>query len=276
METTCRSVHGSLGIKQLLSVAMAVGNHVNDGSRRGGAYGFKFDSLLKMRDVKACDDNKYTLMHFMVETCAENVKQYGHALGLPGMELDTVGEASRISMSQLIEDLSSLRLSKLLLQREVKENHGAAFHNKMVPLLEKIVIPTYEKLMKRLEIMKKETDSLIERFGEVTKDFSIDLFFSLLKKTLQAWSGCKTDLVLAREKIVAEEKKKNQREKKKTKKKMSQMDMQSALAAEMAKKLARRTATKGSGMKNPSKVSTKLHAHARRLSSKLNVEKLKK
>jgi hypothetical protein len=146
----------------------------------------------------------------------------------------------------------------------------------MRPLLEKIVLPTFDKLEKRLEILKKVTDLLIVRFGEETKDTTIDVLFSLLEKTMKAWTGCKKDLMAEREKILEEEKKAKRKEEKKTKKKASQKDMQSALAAEMAKKLARRTATKGSGMKNPSAVSTKLHAHARKLSSQLNFDKLLK
>jgi len=269
VERNVSNVLSSIGIKELLMLAMATGNYVNDGSRRGGAYGFKLDALLKMKDVKSCDDPKYTLMHYMAETASKDVKTYCNALQLPGDELESLGAAARVQISQIAEDTSNLKLSKLLLEREVKSNHGAAFVLIMRPLLDRIVIPMYEKVNARLTKLKVDAEALVSRFGENPKDMTVDMLFSLLKKSLEAWSSCKMDLKNWEEKAL----KAKQKADSKQKKKKNMKNMQGLVAAEMAKKLARRAATKGSGLQNPGGVSTKLHQHARRLSSQLKFKK---
>tara|TARA_B100000795_G_scaffold106557_1_gene78648 strand:+ start:1094 stop:2014 length:921 start_codon:yes stop_codon:yes gene_type:complete len=273
MEHNVAAVLDSKGIKELLTLAMATGNHVNDGSRRGQAHGFKLDAILKMKEIKSCDDKKYTLLHYMAETSSEDIKTYGNAFTLPGETFESLGAAARIQMSQLGEDFANLKLARSLLQREIKsKEHGAAFVNEMRPLLNNIINPMYLQLETRLNTLKIDANNLILRFGEQIKDTTIDVLFALLKNTLDCWEGCKIDLKTWKEQEIAAATKAA----KKTKKKKSQKDMQSAVAAEMAKKLARRMVSQGSGLKNISQVSPKLHTHARHLSTQLNLKKMYK
>lgn len=46
-------------------MVLAVGNHLNGGSCRGSASGFKLEALLKLMDVKG-RNKKTTLLHFVV------------------------------------------------------------------------------------------------------------------------------------------------------------------------------------------------------------------
>jgi hypothetical protein len=50
---------------RILEMVLAVGNHLNGGSCRGSASGFKLDTLLKLMDVKG-KNKRTTLLHFVV------------------------------------------------------------------------------------------------------------------------------------------------------------------------------------------------------------------
>lgn len=48
-----------------MEYALAAGNYMNGQSARGGAYGFKFDMLEKLADIKTTD-NKSSLLMFII------------------------------------------------------------------------------------------------------------------------------------------------------------------------------------------------------------------
>lgn len=48
-------LRGSKGFVRILEAVLAVGNHLNGGTYRGQATGFKLDALLKLMDVKGSD-----------------------------------------------------------------------------------------------------------------------------------------------------------------------------------------------------------------------------
>ena len=55
--------------RKLLQIVLRLGNFINGGSNKGGAYGVSFGTLMKLRTVKS-SDNKMTLLHYVV-TLAE-------------------------------------------------------------------------------------------------------------------------------------------------------------------------------------------------------------
>jgi diaphanous 1 len=61
---TLQDIQQSDNLKQVLRVALAIGNALNAGSNRGDAAGFKLDTLTKLRDTKTAD-NSMTLLHFL-------------------------------------------------------------------------------------------------------------------------------------------------------------------------------------------------------------------
>ena len=52
--------------KNLLQLTLAIGNYLNDGSNRGGAWGFKFKDLKNISGTKSTD-NKFSLMYFIAK-----------------------------------------------------------------------------------------------------------------------------------------------------------------------------------------------------------------
>ena len=60
---------------QFLEVVLAVGNYMNGGTNRGGIFGFKLSSILKLIDVRGVKISKYTLLHYIVEYISERDKE---------------------------------------------------------------------------------------------------------------------------------------------------------------------------------------------------------
>jgi hypothetical protein len=56
---------------QWLEVVLAFGNYLNGTTNRGGAYGFKLDTLAKLSELKS-NDNKKTLFYYIVEYIGDN------------------------------------------------------------------------------------------------------------------------------------------------------------------------------------------------------------
>ena len=95
---------------------MYSGNYLNGGSSRGGAYGFKLSTLLKLKDVKATaggsgggssgggggggggSEHGSTLLEFLVKQCAE---KHPELMGWATEELKSVVAAERLSLTQL-------------------------------------------------------------------------------------------------------------------------------------------------------------------------------
>ena len=62
----CRALEESTNFEKLLEYVLAVGNYLNGGTTRGGAYGFKMSSLVKLVNVRS-GDKEHNLLKFIVE-----------------------------------------------------------------------------------------------------------------------------------------------------------------------------------------------------------------
>jgi hypothetical protein len=68
-------ISGGGVLRKLFQVVLRVGNYVNGGTRRGGAYGVQLDAVAKMASVKS-SDNKSNLLRF----CAKELASEKHAV----------------------------------------------------------------------------------------------------------------------------------------------------------------------------------------------------
>eukprot|EP00975_Prorocentrum_lima_P005309 1148892-Prorocentrum_lima.AAC.1 len=64
-EAAAREICGNRKINRVLEVVLAIGNYLNGGTNRGQAYGFKMDSILKLKDARSSKNGKLNLMHFL-------------------------------------------------------------------------------------------------------------------------------------------------------------------------------------------------------------------
>ena len=66
----CESLNANNNFIRLLEYVLSVGNYVNGGTNRGGAYGFKLSALVKLVDIRSTD-KKHTLLEYIAEELYE-------------------------------------------------------------------------------------------------------------------------------------------------------------------------------------------------------------
>ena len=64
VQQAAEQVRGSVTLRLVCEVTLAIGNYLNGGTAKGGAWGFKLDSLNKLLDTKSLD-GKSTLLHYL-------------------------------------------------------------------------------------------------------------------------------------------------------------------------------------------------------------------
>ncbi|KAK8798726.1 hypothetical protein WA158_007810 [Blastocystis sp. Blastoise] len=95
-------------LKMFLTVVLAVGNYLNGGSPRGGAWGYQLNILIKLKDTKT-NDNKSSLLHYILQLCQV---QYPDLLSLP-TQLAVFTSIHGMSYNQVLQEWKQLE-QKLL------------------------------------------------------------------------------------------------------------------------------------------------------------------
>ncbi|CAB9514284.1 Disheveled-associated activator of morphogenesis 1 [Seminavis robusta] len=100
----CTQVMESARLRELLDMVLQIGNIMNEGTRTGGASGFKFDSLLRLTQTKS-GDGKTTVLDYMVTIyVAKGQKQTLNLLE----DFPDCQAASRMLISDLIANVKEI------------------------------------------------------------------------------------------------------------------------------------------------------------------------
>lgn len=125
----------SEGFQQLLETLLALGNYLNGGGFRGGAFGFKLELLSKVKDVKSGSDPNLTLLRYLVRW----IRRKDSPMLYFADELGSIAHASRVSLTQLKGEMSSLSRGLNLVQTELPhhagDDHTDAFRSLMTPFV---------------------------------------------------------------------------------------------------------------------------------------------
>jgi len=95
LSSASKQLHSSRNFKALLEAVLTVGNHLNGGSFRGSAAGFKIGDLLKLGDVRG--NNRVSLLDFVVRDLIPKHPSMQFLCD----ELKSTGPASRLQMASL-------------------------------------------------------------------------------------------------------------------------------------------------------------------------------
>lgn len=104
MQSACSQLQTCPGLTQLLTAVLELGNHLNAGTHRGAAAGFRLDTLLKLADVKGVD-RKTSLLHFVVRQLAA---QGDIVVQLPA-QLSAVRPAAAMQLTSIRGMIDELR-----------------------------------------------------------------------------------------------------------------------------------------------------------------------
>ncbi len=145
------ALRSSTRLKSFFSYCLALGNFVNQSSFRGGAHGFRLESL---QDFLSTKTNEPTIS--VLDVLVDVIKQRD-----PGVLEGLVAELAAVSAaveredgSQLVSDVAALNSDVQLCQNE-NEVGDATLQKMLGPLLQR-ALPLLEKLKTDVEDMKKE------------------------------------------------------------------------------------------------------------------------
>jgi hypothetical protein len=99
-----KALQASQALRGVLTLILRIGNFLNGGSPRGGAYGFKLEFLTKLRDIRSAEPG-FTFIHFIALVVE---REMPHLAVMP-RELEGVEEASKVDISHLKETVGKFR-----------------------------------------------------------------------------------------------------------------------------------------------------------------------
>ena len=171
----------SQNLKKLFEIMLAIGNYMNGITNRGGAFGFKIDSLTKFTELKS-KDNKTTLLYYIVDYIYEDLSNPVLIINLlenlknfEGMEINSINE--------LMNDLNK----KFKILTTLKEKTEA--HKKDLDEEDQVgnfLKENYEVIEKEINEIKKKVDQIQVKFEKVHKylgedKYDIEKFINLFK-----------------------------------------------------------------------------------------------
>ena len=119
LRRACCDLKESKALRNLLKSILEVGNHLNGGTFRGQAFGFKLDTLLRLMDVKAVDNSKLSLLHFIIQELLKSGHQ--SIIKLPE-EISSCREASNVKPGDLHKAIDLLNNEMKLVQIELERD----------------------------------------------------------------------------------------------------------------------------------------------------------
>ncbi|CAM9222372.1 unnamed protein product [Phaeothamnion confervicola] len=172
-------------LHRLLKLSLGIGNFLNGGTPRGGAYGFKIDVLKKFSELKDVSNKKH-LMHYLAEFCAKHDAD----LLTVSEDFPDIEEATKIPLSQWNSDFQvivkgcKLVGDQLELAKKDKLDPKDRFIATMEPFLEK-ASKTQQRIQNRFEQTEKMSEETLQRFAEDVKKVGIDDFFKEVAEFLR-------------------------------------------------------------------------------------------
>eukprot|EP00002_Diphylleia_rotans_P015919 TRINITY_DN3083_c0_g1_i2.p1 TRINITY_DN3083_c0_g1~~TRINITY_DN3083_c0_g1_i2.p1 ORF type:complete len:549 (+),score=139.32 TRINITY_DN3083_c0_g1_i2:451-2097(+) len=192
----------SSSFKLILEYVLALGNHMNGGSNRGGAYGFKLDSLVKVVDVKGTD-NKTTLLSYIIQVLE---KRSGSICRLND-DFPSVEAAAKVVTAQLQEDLRTMKAGINIVSGRLPTAKG-----RFKDVMEKFhtdAVVRFSVVSEKMEEMNKQVSGVMEFYGEEkstkTEEFfgSLLQFLNLYKKTVESIEKSRADAAMEAAKATA-------------------------------------------------------------------------
>ncbi|KAI8815088.1 hypothetical protein BJ742DRAFT_782312 [Cladochytrium replicatum] len=234
-------VRESKKLKELFKVILALGNYLNSGAR-GGAYGFKLNTILKLADTKSqLSHRKHTLLHYLTELVD---RKFPEAAGFE-KELLHIDEGSKVTIPGVRQVLTMLRENinfiKQLLEKIEKDSPPPAgkpepetdgdgktvkkkassqselststanatghFRESMQTFYEEAQ-GKYKSLAETFEKAEKDYERTVLLLGEDPKTMAPDEFFGIFKTFMNSYAQAKRD----NENVILKEKEREKKE----------------------------------------------------------------
>jgi len=164
-------------LQTLLEIVLAIGNYLNGGTPRGGAWGFKLDALAKLDQLKD-NSGKITLMDFLYGILEKDYPK------LTDFSLSASHEALQVSLSDAMSELNQLASRMRAIKAELEhppENKKDRF-SKAVSGFEVKGSKRVSDLQTRFEKTRSDFLDLARQYAEVGAGVEPESFFSKFVK----------------------------------------------------------------------------------------------
>jgi len=151
-------------LRKVLEVSLALGNYLNGGTKKGHAYGFKIDTINKLKATKS-SDNKINLLHFLVRSVNHQNPEASRFTD----DLLELLPASRIDTTALNTEVTKVRLLLNKVESELKQSDHDPNIDRFVPVMSNFMEESRKKgaeLEDRIKLLDQTTVTLCAYFGE--------------------------------------------------------------------------------------------------------------
>eukprot|EP01126_Amoeba_proteus_P045583 TRINITY_DN5111_c0_g5_i4.p1 TRINITY_DN5111_c0_g5~~TRINITY_DN5111_c0_g5_i4.p1 ORF type:complete len:334 (-),score=88.40 TRINITY_DN5111_c0_g5_i4:158-1159(-) len=205
-----KQINTSKKFKAILRMMLQVGNYMNGGTQRGGAYGFTFQSIEKFKDTKS-SDNKHNLLHYLFLQIEMEGNKY---LQKWYEELPQVALATKVSMDLIRPRLGHLAKGTRDLGIVLKDYHLVNQNDQF----QAIFHPFLDTCIERTKFVEKDFERLEREYREFLNLWLLDeqsmpmeTAFILTDNLINDYLRAETEILAERE---ARERKRRMEEKK--------------------------------------------------------------
>jgi hypothetical protein len=209
----CKEIGSSKKFKDLLQIVLALGNYLNTG-QRGGAYGFKLDSLLKLSEVRSTVENrKHTLLHYMVDLFDKKfseVKDWRE-------DLKSMESASKVELAVVRQTLQYIKVglkdAQTLLDNIAQDPRDPTdqFTSTMSDWV-KNSQKKFEQLEQAFKDAEKSFEEVCRMYGEDPKAIQPNEFFTKIHQFITQFNSAQQDNEQAIQKQLEIEKKEREKQ----------------------------------------------------------------
>jgi hypothetical protein len=184
-------IRESKALKRVLEYVLALGNYLNGGSAKGGAYGFKVAFLPKLSSTKSAD-NKSNLLLYLVSLLE---KDPTNPLALVE-ELEDLSAAARIEANVLQSGAQKLTRSMKMAESDVKSAKPSE-QDRFVPVMSAFVDkcgPLAAAVEADTAQVAEQAAAIAKMFGEEPAAFDMDAIFALFSDFRNQLKEARTQL----------------------------------------------------------------------------------
>ncbi|CAG0897698.1 unnamed protein product, partial [Cyprideis torosa] len=190
----CNEVKESDKFQKVLQLILLFGNVMNSGTKFGESVGFDISFLPKLSQTKDVD-NKFTLIHFLVETVE---KHYPDCLNFPA-DLMHTEQASRVNPDQVTKTLQQMsnNIKNLRLDLDNDKSQGPCDR------FTEVMAPFCEDATKKFEIVEALSSRVESAYSDLSEFFVFEKTKYSMEEFFKDISAFKQDFTKSHKEILA-------------------------------------------------------------------------